>query len=111
MPPTRCSRLCEVKNRPHRSIAMSRPPLSESELEVLKLLWELGPSTVRDLKAQLSSRGRRWAYTTILTLVTRLQAKGYVDSERDQTAYVFRPLVSREDLLQQRLHRLSDELG
>src|SRR3954468_22107503 len=32
-------------------LPMSRTPLSESELEVLKLLWELGPSTVRDLKA------------------------------------------------------------
>ncbi len=85
-------------------------PLSETELEVLKVLWELGAGTVRQIDEILRQRKRRWAYTTVLTLLTRLQAKGYVTSDKSELAHVFRPTVSREKLLQQRLTNLADDL-
>lgn len=91
-------------------MAPRQPGLSETELEVLKALWELGSGTVRELNELLTRRGRRWAYTTVLTLVGRLQTKGYVASDTGAVAHVFRPLVSREELLRLRLTSLADDL-
>jgi predicted transcriptional regulator len=91
-----------------------RPGLSEAEREVLKALWDRGPGTVRQVNAVLGGRGRRWAYTTVLTLLQRLQAKGYAASEPSPSgpgvALVFRAEVSREELLEQRLKDTADEL-
>lgn len=84
--------------------------LSESELDVLKTLWELGAGTVRETNAALTRKGRNWAYTTVQTLLARLEAKGCVACDRDATAHRFRPAVSREDLLQQRLIALEQDL-
>ena len=87
-----------------------RSPLSETELEVLKALWDRGSGTVREINELLSQRGRRWAYTTVLTLLARLESKGYVASDKSGLAHVFRPLVTREKLLSQRLVTLAEEL-
>jgi predicted transcriptional regulator len=91
-----------------------RPGLSEAEREVLKALWDHGPGTVRQVNAVLGGRGRSWAYTTVLTLLQRLQAKGYAASEPPPAgggaAHVFRAAVSREELLEQRLKDTADEL-
>ncbi|HEV3005004.1 MAG TPA: BlaI/MecI/CopY family transcriptional regulator [Pirellulales bacterium] len=87
-----------------------KPPLSETELEVLKVLWQEGPGTVRELNELLARRGRRWAYTTVLTLLARLENKGYVASDKSGLAHVFRPVVSRDQLLRQRLTHLADDL-
>ena len=86
------------------------PGLSEAEREVLKALWGHGPGTVRQLNGVLGSQGRRWAYTTVLTLLQRLQAKGYAASETAGVAHVFRATVSRDQLVERRLKDTADEL-
>ncbi|HUF48768.1 MAG TPA: BlaI/MecI/CopY family transcriptional regulator [Vicinamibacterales bacterium] len=83
---------------------------SDSELEVLKVLWETGPATVREVAGQLRRRRRRLAYTTVLTLLSRLRDKGYVAADRRDTAHVFRPLVSREELVGSSLTALADRI-
>ena len=87
-------------------------PISEAELAVLKLLWEQGPSTVRAVHEILRQQNRPWAYTTVLTLMSRLRDKGYVDvsSQRKGTAHVFRPTVSKHKLLKHRLHDLAEQI-
>jgi predicted transcriptional regulator len=84
------------------------PGLSEAEMEVLKALWAHGPGTVRRVKEVLV--GRRWAYTTVLTLLQRLVAKGYAVSEAAGVAYVFRAAVTREEVLERRLKETAEEL-
>lgn len=84
--------------------------VSNTEMDVLKVLWEIGSGTVREIDAVLRRRRRRWAYTTVLTLLTRLQAKGYVESDKSAVAHVFRPTVSRDKLLRRRLGRLVDDV-
>ena len=91
-------------------MAMRRPPVSETELEILKVIWEHGPGTVREINARLRPTGRRWAYTTVLTLLQRLEAKGYVASNKTGLAHVFRAVVSRDRLLRQRLKDLAQQL-
>ena len=85
-------------------------PISETELDVLKVLWEQGPATVRAVNAVLRRQGRRWAYTTALTLLQRLEAKGYVASDKSALAHVFRANVSRDRLLRRRLRDLASQL-
>jgi len=91
-------------------VAARKPPISETEMDVLKVLWEHGPATVRQVNAVLRKRHRRYAYTTVLTLLQRLEAKKYVSSDKSGVAHVFSAAVSREGLLRSRLGQLSDEL-
>lgn len=91
-------------------MAKKRDELSDAEQEVLKTLWELGSGTVREVCEALNRDGRRRVYTTVLTFLARLEAKGYVASDKQGVAHVFRPIVSREALLSQRLTRLVDEV-
>ncbi len=91
-------------------MAIRRPPVSETELEILKVIWEHGPGTVREINARLRRLGRRWAYTTALTFLHRLEAKGYVASDKTELAHVFRAAVTRDRLLRQRLKDLAQEL-
>lgn len=91
-------------------MAPRKTDLSETELEILKTLWEARAATVRELHERLAGQGRQWAYTTVLTFLTRLEAKGYVASEKSGVAHVFRPLVSREKLLRQKLVNLAADL-
>ena len=87
----------------HRSV-------TDTELEVLKALWELGEGTVRDVLEELGPHGRDWAYTTAQTLLNRLQEKGCVESEKRGRAFVFRPAVTRDDLLEQSLDDLASRV-
>jgi predicted transcriptional regulator len=84
--------------------------LSDSELIVLKALWDLGAGTVREVNAELAHRGRRWAYTTVQTLLSRLQQKGCVETSKADLTNIYRPIVSRDQLLQQRLSVLESDL-
>ena len=84
--------------------------LGTAELEVLKALWDLGPSTVRAVMNHLHERDRKVAYTTVLTFLTRLESKGFVKSDRSEVAYRYAPTVSREHVSQSRLRSLVEEL-
>jgi predicted transcriptional regulator len=87
-----------------------RVPVSDAELQVLKVLWAGGPATVRDVAAALKRQRRRLAYNTVLTLLSRLRDKGYVAADRRDTAHLFRPVVTREELLGSSLAALADRV-
>ncbi len=84
--------------------------LGMAELEVLKTLWDHGPATVRRVLNHLHAQGRKLAYTTVLTYLTRLEQKGYVRSDKSGLAYVYRPKVSRAKVTKSRLRSLVEEL-
>ncbi len=84
--------------------------LGVAELEVLKALWDVGPATVRQVLAYLQERGRSLAYTTVQTFLTRLEAKGFVRSDRTELAFIFQAAVSREQISRSRLRSLLDQL-
>jgi len=84
--------------------------LGSSELEVLKVLWDEAPCTVREVLNHLHRRGRRVAYTTVQTLLTRLEQKQFVRSDKSELAHVFRARVSRDRVTKSRLKTLVDQL-
>jgi predicted transcriptional regulator len=82
------------------------PRFSPFELEVLEILWRLGEASVRDVQEALAPR-RRPAYTTVQTIVARLEEKGAVRRTRKVgNAALFEPALERAPVL----GRLLDEL-
>ncbi len=89
---------------------LARPVMSDAEREVLKVLWDHGPLAVRDVVTRLAGTGHEWARSTVITLLQRLEKKGYVSSDKSQFAFVFRPILSREDVMRSRMNDLAGEL-
>ncbi len=70
--------------------------LTEAEHRLMKLLWKLGESTVSDLVAALPE-GSELAYTSVLTTVKTLEAKGYVRHRKLGRAFLYIPLVESQE--------------
>ena len=66
-----------------------------SELEILQVLWERGPSTVREVHDALSSR-RTIGYTSVLKLMQIMTAKGTVRRNEEQRAHVYEAVQPAE---------------
>jgi predicted transcriptional regulator len=79
--------------------------LPQAEFEVMSVLWQKGEATVREVHAELSRKSNR-AYNTIATILTRLKEKGYVDAVERNFAYVFRPLVQRDQVVRRKVDDL-----
>jgi BlaI family transcriptional regulator, penicillinase repressor len=77
---------------------MKAPRPSELELQILSLLWEQGPMSVREIREALPD-GKERAYTTVLTLVQIMEKKGFVDHKLQGQAHVYHPLVNRRQIL------------
>lgn len=95
----------EPAREPSRTIE-----LGEAELAVLRVLWDHGPQTVREVMQRLHERGRHVAYTTVLTFLARLEQKGSVTSDKTDVAYVYRAKASRNSVTRIRVRALLDEL-
>jgi BlaI family transcriptional regulator, penicillinase repressor len=67
--------------------ARNRP--TDGELEILKVLWERGPSTVREVREALRPR-RRVGHTTVLSLLQTMLEKGYLDVDTTPHAHIYR---------------------
>lgn len=88
-----------------------RPPtLPDSELDVLKVLWDRGHGTVRELLVVLQEAGRQWSYATVATLLDRLESKGMVTSDRRELAFVYTPTIAAEVVRRKRVDHLVDKL-
>ena len=72
---------------------------AEFELQILGVLWEHGPATVRQVMEWLSD-GKERAYTSVLSVMQVMQKKQLlsVADERDGLAHIFKPLVTREQV-------------
>jgi BlaI family penicillinase repressor len=84
--------------------------IPDSELDVLKVLWDRGQATVREVLETLRGAGRQWSYATVATLLDRLETKGVVTSDRSELAFVYRPVISSHEVRQKRVNSLVDKL-
>jgi BlaI family transcriptional regulator, penicillinase repressor len=73
---------------------------TDRELEALKVLWDRGQATVRDIADEMNasprSGGDELAYTTVLSLLQVMEQKGLVAHHREGKAYVYTPKVERQ---------------
>lgn len=74
---------------------------TERELEALKVLWDRGEGTVRDVCDALNAGGEKLAYTTVLSLLQVMEQKGLVTHRSVGKAYIYLPAIERERTLRQ----------
>ena len=86
-----------------------KPDITEAEMEVLKALWKGGGGTVREVAEALPKKKNR-AYTTIQTLLKRLEDKGAVAVEKGSVPHVYRANVTRQGLMKSRLKSIAEDL-
>ena len=79
-----------------KSPAGELPKPTASELEILGVLWQTGPATVRQVWAELD-RAKPTGYTTVLKLLQIMAEKGLVVRDEENRAHVYRPAVEREE--------------
>ena len=82
---------------------MPEVSLTERELDLMAILWELGSATVPEVRARLADD---LAYTSVQTVLRTLVAKGYVTHEEEGRFHRYRPLVAREEAGQSALKRM-----
>ena len=89
---------------------MPRPKaqLTPLELQIMKTLWESGPSTVQAVQERLP--GERLAYTTVQTMLNILQRKRRVKRKLIGKAYEYRPVFSRDKAVGEALGHLLDRM-
>jgi predicted transcriptional regulator len=82
---------------------MSKPKLprpTDGELEILRVLWRCGPSTVRQVHAALAAE-RELGYTTVLKLLQIMTEKGLVVRDEAQRSHVYRARHRQEQMQRQ----------
>lgn len=70
--------------------------LSDAEWKVMRAVWQSPGCTVRDVLAALEG-GPEWSYSTVKTLLARLEEKGAVAVDRAEASSRYRPLVAERD--------------
>jgi len=83
--------------------------LTPLELEIMKVLWDLGPATVQAVQGRLPGQPRL-AYTTVQTVLNILHRKGKVDRALKQRAYEYRATLSRHKAARQTIRDLVNRL-
>jgi predicted transcriptional regulator len=84
-----------------------RIALTDREAEFMGVLWDHGPSTVAEVRERLRDDP---AYTTVLTILRNLEAKGYVGPTKDGRAHRYAALIKRDSAQRSALRDLSAKL-
>lgn len=90
-----------------RELGSSQP--TAVELEILRILWELGPSPVREVHARLNE-AKGTNYSTTVKMLSVMLTKGLVKRDEEATPHVYRAALSRERAGKKLLHELIDKV-
>ncbi len=86
---------------------MDTASLGERELDIMTVLWQQGSGTVTEVQATL---GTPLAYTTVLTILRNLEAKGFVRRAEEGRAHRYFPKVKQRAAQRRAVRRLIDTL-
>lgn len=81
--------------------------LTDREADIMQALWDRGPSTVAEVRAQLCDP---LAYTTVLTVLRILEAKGYASHTEEGRGHRYAACVERQTARKSALRHLTDKL-
>jgi predicted transcriptional regulator len=85
------------------------PTLTRQELAIMKIVWRLRTATVRDVYEELRD-ARGIAYTTVMTMMTILVAKGYLRRESRDRAFVYRPARAERAVISSMVREFVDRV-
>ena len=83
--------------------------LGDLQLAIMRVLWDSAEATVADVHRALES-DRGLALTTIATMLSKMEKKGVVGHRREGRSFVYRPLVSEEDVHRTMVAELTERL-
>jgi predicted transcriptional regulator len=83
--------------------------ISGAESQIMDALWRKGPLTPDGIVAEVGDQ-HGWAPGTVKTLITRLLRKKAIEGRREESGYLYRPLVSRSSYVQSESQSLVDRL-
>src|SRR5262245_27035080 len=83
--------------------------LTEQELEIMKIVWELGSATVREVYEVLLGR-RKIAYTTVMTMMKILEQKKHLKKSDGERAYVYRPARPKNQVIKGMVREFVDRV-
>lgn len=83
--------------------------LGDLQLQIMKVLWDRGEATVSDVHAGLDE-GRALAYTTVATMLRKMEARGLVNHRLDGRSFVYRPVVAAEAVTRSMADHLLERL-
>ena len=75
-----------------------KPTLTDQELEIMKIVWDLEKATVRDVYEKLLEQ-RKIAYTTVMTMMKILESKGHLKKTQEDRAYIYRPSQPKKQVI------------
>ena len=76
----------------------AKTTLTGQELEIMKVIWKLGPATVRKVYEDLLEH-RKIAYTTVMTMMNILETKGFLKKKQGEKAFVYAPSKPERQVL------------
>lgn len=83
--------------------------LTPQELEIMKLVWQRGAATVRDVYETLLER-RKIAYTSVMTMMKILETKGYLKKRRQDRAFLYRPAHPKNQIIRGMIREFIDRV-
>ena len=84
--------------------------VTEGELAVLEVLWDRGPSAIRQVTDRLFPGGSAAQYATIQKQLERLEDKGFVARDRTLHVHLFSATIGRDELIGRRVRAVVDRL-
>ena len=88
---------------------LGSPQPTAVELEILRILWDLGPSPVREIHARLT-RAKGTNYSTTVKMLAVMLAKGLVKRDEEASPHVYRAAISRDRAAKNLLNELVDKV-
>lgn len=89
--------------------------LGQLEVAIMRRMWAHGSATVRDIRQHLQAEGRQLAYTTVMTVMSRLAVKGLLTRTRAGKTHVYHVALTEAEFLHdvaaQRVQGLIEEFG
>src|SRR5437016_13237159 len=86
-----------------------KPVLTAQELEIMKIVWRAGASTVRGVYEDLLER-RKIAYTTVMTMMNILEQKGYLKKSQKDRAFVYQATRPQKQVIRGMVREFVDRV-
>lgn len=91
-------------------MASSKNKPTQRELDILQILWRLGPSTVRQVHEELNQleNAKKVGYTTSLKFMQLMHEKGFLSREMDGQSHIYTPTISEQENVSRVLGKIVD---
>ncbi len=87
-----------------------KPQLASLQLAIMRILWRKEEATVGEVRDALADEGRELAYTTVATMLAKMERKGHLAHRAGGKAFVFYPVLRQEQVSRSMVADLAERL-